>query len=304
MPLSTPGLGRAYFAAQAIAGALWWIGVFVSEGVRRTTLGGLDPVIVAVFDIPLFVFTSALAAANNRFAVWIVAPWTILVAAGMALYATVTGEAGPGVLLMVAAAGGSAVAGALLLVGRVPTEWILIGPFRFRAARQTSTGGHLGRTGAQIVLFWGLFLVAIPAALVFLEHRWQVHIALPTPVRVAGVVILLAASALGLWSAVTMSTRGEGSPLPSAMPRRLVVAGPYRFVRNPMAVSGIAQGVAVGLIAGSWLVVLYALIGSLIWNWVVRPLEEQDLHERFGVEFAEYCAAVSCWVPRLRPVRR
>jgi protein-S-isoprenylcysteine O-methyltransferase Ste14 len=96
-----------------------------------------------------------------------------------------------------------------------------------------------------------------------------------------------------------MSSRGAGTPLPSAMPNHLVIAGPYRWVRNPMAVAGITQGVAVGLVLGSWLVIAYSMIGSLLWNYAVRPLEEADLEERFGAEFRQYRDAVRCWIPRV-----
>lgn len=94
-----------------------------------------------------------------------------------------------------------------------------------------------------------------------------------------------------------MSTLGNGTPLPSAMPNHLVIAGPYRWIRNPMAAAGILQGAAVGVILQSWLVVAYAVVGSLVWNYVVRPLEESDLEERFGEEFRQYRDAVRCWVP-------
>jgi protein-S-isoprenylcysteine O-methyltransferase Ste14 len=96
-----------------------------------------------------------------------------------------------------------------------------------------------------------------------------------------------------------MSTLGRGTPLPSAMPNRLVIAGPYRWVRNPMAVAGIMQGVAVGLILSSWLVVAYAVVGSLVWNYAVRPSEEADLRSRFGADFARYESEVRCWLPRV-----
>ena len=82
------------------------------------------------------------------------------------------------------------------------------------------------------------------------------------------------------------------------MPRRLVISGPYRVVRNPMAIAGITQGVAVGLMLGSWLVVVYTLCGSLVWNWVIRPFEEDDLAYRFGAEFEAYRSRVGCWIPR------
>jgi protein-S-isoprenylcysteine O-methyltransferase Ste14 len=257
-------------------------------------------VLVAAFDLPLFVGASALAAVGVRFAVWIAAPWTALVAAGMAVYATVAERAGWGALLMTAAAIGSAGAAMLVLTGRLPAERILVGPFAFRAARSTAARDNVGRTGAQIAVFWGLFLVVIPVVIAAIEQRWGLQLAAPAAVRVAGAVILVAASALGIWSALAMSLRGEGTPLPSAMAHRLVVTGPYRYVRNPMALAGIAQGVAVGLMLGSWLVVLYALSGSLFWNRIVRPLEEADLQARFGVEFAAYRDRVACWIPRLR----
>jgi hypothetical protein len=95
-----------------------------------------------------------------------------------------------------------------------------------------------------------------------------------------------------------MSTLGDGTPLPAAMPNRLVIAGPYRWVRNPMAVAGIVQGAGVGLILESWLVLAYAVAGSLVWNYAIRPLEEYDLSERFGEQFLHYRNTVRCWTPQ------
>lgn len=290
--------GRLYFAAQAIAGALWWIAVFTVPAVRDATLGRIDPVLMAALDLPLFVLASAVAALGRRWAVWIAAPWTVAVTAGMIAYATLTGLAGWGAVAMIAAAAGSVAAAMLVILGRLPAEWIIRGPFAFRLARPGTTGTHVRRTGAQLVLFWGLFLVVFPLVIVVLERRWRLDVPVPAAVPIAGIVLLVAASALGIWSAVTMSTRGEGTPLPSATARRLVIAGPYRWVRNPMAVAGIAQGAAVGLVAGSWLVVVYAVAGSFVWNELVRPLEEADLEARFGEEYRDYRDHVACWVPR------
>lgn len=149
------------------------------------------------------------------------------------------------------------------------TEWILFGPFAIRLAPAASTSTHVARTTGQVVVFWGLFLAVFPVIIAVIERRWNLHVPFPDAVRWAGLVLLLAASALGIWSAVAMSTRGEGTPLPSATARRLVV--------------------------------VYALCGSLVWNWVVRPLEEADLTERFGAAYAEYADAVRCWVPRTTP---
>lgn len=299
-------LGRAYFGLQAVAGAAWWIGVFASETVRRATLGDLDPLLVAAFDIPLFVAASVLAAFGLRWACWIAAPWAVLVAVGLAIYATLAGLAGWGVVCMIAASIGSLGAGLLVVFGRIPSERVLRGPLAFREAGSASPGLQLRRTLLQMLGFWAVFLAVLPGIIQFCEFRWALHVELDVQqalrLRAAGLALLVAMSGLGLWSAVAMSTRGDGTPLPSAHPRKLVIAGPYRFVRNPMAVAGVGQAVGVGLILGSWLVVLYALIGGLYWNFLVRPVEEADLERRFGEPYADYRRHVRCWITRLKPV--
>ncbi|MEB4615931.1 isoprenylcysteine carboxylmethyltransferase family protein [Leucobacter sp. M11] len=290
-------LGRAYFAVQAAGGATWWLLVFTGERVRQATLGGLDPVLVFALDLPLFVLASPLAAAGVRWALWLATGWTVLVALLMVGYATVTGLAGWGALCMLAAGGGSVLAATLIRTGGLPSAVLFSGPFAFRTARPAGSGAHLGRTAGQIVLFWGVFLAVIPAVIAAVERRWQLAVEVPAAVRGIGLVLLVGASALGLCSAAVMSRLGAGTPLPSAMPARLVTRGPYRWVRNPMAVAGIAQGVGVGLLLGSWLVVGYAVCGSLFWHVLIRPREEQDLLERFGEPYRAYRGRVRVWLP-------
>jgi protein-S-isoprenylcysteine O-methyltransferase Ste14 len=290
-------IGRAYFGFQAVAGAVWWMGVFAFPVVQTATLGELPPTLVAAVDIPLFVIASALVAAGQRWAVGIVVPWTVLVTGGLALYATITTHAGWGALLMAAAAVGGVGAGMLVILGRIPTERMLVGPLGFRDARAASPGIHATRTAGQLVVFWSLFLGVLPAAIALVEHRWELHVPFPPAVVIAGVVLFALASVLGLWSAFAMSTRGAGTPLPSAATTRLVIDGPYRYVRNPMAIAGIIQGTAVGLVAQSWLVVGYAIAGSVVWNWLVRPLEEADLAAKFGDAYLAYRSRVRCWIP-------
>ena len=99
-----------------------------------------------------------------------------------------------------------------------------------------------------------------------------------------------------------MATAGRGTPLPTSPARRLVIAGPYRWVRNPMALAGVLQAVGVGLWLGSWVVVAYALCGAVLWHVVVRPQEERELIERFGEPYEHYRRAARCWLPRTTPL--
>jgi protein-S-isoprenylcysteine O-methyltransferase Ste14 len=62
-----------------------------------------------------------------------------------------------------------------------------------------------------------------------------------------------------------------------------------------MAISGVGQGLAVGLFLGSPLVLIYALMGGLIWQLIFRPLEEDNLQARFGSDYEDYRREVKCW---------
>lgn len=178
-------------------------------------------------------------------------------------------------------------------------------PYRERVARPRSRTGHLAATAAQIVWFWGLFLVVLPHAIARLEFEvlgWQ-PLDLGSAQRTGGWVLLGTASAAGLHSAWLFATRGQGTPLPFDTTRRLVVAGIYAHLRNPMAVAGLAQGLAVSCLLGSRLGVGYVLAGALAWNQIARPREERALRERFGASYEAYRGAVPCWWPRLRRYR-
>jgi protein-S-isoprenylcysteine O-methyltransferase Ste14 len=174
---------------------------------------------------------------------------------------------------------------------------------KFKPASPATAARNLTKTLLQTVVFWCVFLMAAPLALVALEGALGVPpFAFPTQSWSPWIVFAFA-SALGLGSGACMAVRGAGTPLPLDCPRRLVVAGPYRYVRNPMAIAGLVQGACVGLVLGSLLTIAYVIAGGLLWNTVVRPVEERDLEARFGSDFQAYRAAVRCWRPRRRPYR-
>lgn len=300
-----PSKARVYFAAQAVAGALWWLSVFASDDVRWWTLGDWNPGLLVGPDLVLFVGASAVAAVLGS-PVWagVASAWTTLVAIALTVYAIVAREAGWGAVLMVIATVCALAATLTLRTGRLPLQWFFIGPFAFRVAGNHSRGRHLRSSLLQLVLFWTAFLILLPLGLSWAERRLRLDWA-PLQRSVftrAGPIVFFVASAFGLWSCVSMALRGEGTPLPAATARNLVVVGPYRFVRNPMAVAGALQTVGVGLWRGSWMVIVSSITGALIWNTFIRPEEEADLAARFGSDYVAYRAAVRCWVPIRRRV--
>ena len=167
----------------------------------------------------------------------------------------------------------------------------------FRQAPPTTARWLFLRTGAQIIVFWGLFLFVIPPLIARFDPS---AVAVPAfaPKHVVSIALFVTASSLGLASALAMVRRGQGTPLPMDGPRRLVVSGPYAWVRNPMAVAGLTQGAAVALWLGSPLVLIYVLAGGVAWHRLVRPVEEAYLADTFGDEYRAYRARVPLWLPR------
>ena len=122
--------------------------------------------------------------------------------------------------------------------------------------------------------------------------------------QLIGCLLLVVGLALFVASLRRFDREGKGTLAPWDPPRRLVVRGPYAYVRNPM-ISGV-----VFVLLGEALLLLsrphleWALIFLLI-NAVYIPLLEGPLlRERFGDEYPEYCRHVPRLLPRLRPWRR
>ena len=171
----------------------------------------------------------------------------------------------------------------------------------FRRAKAASTNYILLKTLTQITVVWSLILLVFPFAITLLEDKLGItRFQFPFQKSLA-VILFIGISIVGVWSAVVMSRIGKGTPLPLDHATDLVVVGPYKYVRNPMALSGIGQGLAVALFLGSPLVAIYALTGTAIWQFIFRPIEEDDLELRFGPAFIEYRSAVKCWLPRRTP---
>jgi len=96
---------------------------------------------------------------------------------------------------------------------------------------------------------------------------------------------------------------GRGTPAPVAPPKKLVVVGFYRYVRNPMYLGFFAGWAGLWVIFGHADKALIAAAMAVVLGVAlfVRLYEEPTLRKMFGTEYEEYCRNVKAWVPRVRP---
>jgi protein-S-isoprenylcysteine O-methyltransferase Ste14 len=130
---------------------------------------------------------------------------------------------------------------------------------------------------------------------------WEVRRPLPywAPVRVLGVVLIVAGAAVLIHSFIRFVVEGAGTPAPVAPTERLVVGGLYRYVRNPMYLGVLATIVGQALVLGQPALLTYALVMFVIVAAFVRLYEEPVLRRRFGAQYEAYRRAVPAWWPRL-----
>jgi protein-S-isoprenylcysteine O-methyltransferase Ste14 len=124
------------------------------------------------------------------------------------------------------------------------------------------------------------------------------------PGHLGGVVLFAAGSSLLAACIWEFAQRGGGTLSPLDPPRRLVISGLYRFVRNPMYVGGALVLIGTNLIAPSLGLLAYSLTWFALVSTFVRLYEEPALRRAFPDDYQAYFAAVPRWIPRLTPARR
>jgi len=273
---------------QAVIISLWWLGVSLNNSFRNAfAFEGTDTRLISFFVVPdfvLLVLLSLLRAYKEE-------KWIEYLILGGFLYAALLCLN----ISMITKSG--ILPTGLMFLGLGFNVFIVFSDQLFVESRHSNIKINALKTFVQIVLIWTLTLFVIPSLLlnaagkkVELNFDWM---------QIGSIVLFILFSLLGLYSSYHLVKYGSGTPLPLDQTQKLVISGPYGYVRNPMAVAGIGQGLAVSLFCGSYAVLLYVLLGAVVWHWFVRPIEEEDMNNRFGEPYMQYKQKVRCWIPRL-----
>lgn len=145
------------------------------------------------------------------------------------------------------------------------------------------------------------FNAAITIPLLILYFSDCLHFSKNTALICLGLALFLLGFFLSLWTMLLFANIGRGTLAPWNPTKKLVVLGPYAYVRNPML-----SGVLTIILGESFIfcspgVFTWALLFFLINTLYFIFSEEPGLEKRFGAEYLKYKKNVPRWIPRLRP---
>ena len=123
----------------------------------------------------------------------------------------------------------------------------------------------------------------------------------PPAVRALGVALIVAGVLVNIATFARFPVEGAGTPFPTNPPssRKVMVGGPYRYVRNPMYVSYIVAIIGEALLLSRPVLFIYLLVVVAFVAGFVRWWEEPTMAKRFGARYEAYRKQVPGWWPRL-----
>ena len=149
-----------------------------------------------------------------------------------------------------------------------------------------------------------LFTVVVPGTVAF-YIPWAIAADDPAPSAGLGATLRLLAplplavgAAIYLWCVWDFATFGRGTPAPIDAPKKLVVHGLYRYVRNPMYVGVLCVILGWACFFAAPSLLLYAGGIAGVFHTFTVLYEEPTLRRLFGADYETYCSRVNRWLPR------
>jgi protein-S-isoprenylcysteine O-methyltransferase Ste14 len=109
-----------------------------------------------------------------------------------------------------------------------------------------------------------------------------------TPAAWEAVPVIAAGIALYGWCLWNFAAVGRGTPGPWDAPSRVVAAGPYRWVRNPIYLAALLIVLGEAWLFLSPALLAYAGVMAVLFHLFVIGYEEPTLRRRFGGTYLEY----------------
>ena len=151
----------------------------------------------------------------------------------------------------------------------------------------------------RLVLRNVLFTLVVPAAGGVYAPWWILTRdgSAPTIAAWPAAIVIVSGAALYVACLCNFATLGRGTPGLWDAPRRLVAAGPYAWVRNPIYIAALLIVIGEAWLFLSLPLLMYAGALGAGFHLLVVGYEEPTLRHRFDSEYDEYRSRVARWIP-------
>ena len=123
------------------------------------------------------------------------------------------------------------------------------------------------------------------------DYPWSLIVGIP--IIIIGFILMMLS--------VLYFLKVRGTPVPFSPPPKLVIIGPYKYVRNPMLTGIFIQLFGLGIILGSIsLIFIFTPIFIILNVWELKKVEEPELEKRFGKDYVEYKKQAPMFFPWFR----
>jgi len=145
--------------------------------------------------------------------------------------------------------------------------------------------------GTMLVLLPSYLVGNDPALFSFSIFRW-----LAVPLWAAGAAAMV-------WCARVFVVHGQGTPLPTQPPRKLMTRGLYRMIRNPIYLGAVIFLLGFVFWHPASSILGMPIIVAISAHLFVILYEEPHLRKAFGSEYEQYCRNVPRWFPEWRKTK-
>jgi protein-S-isoprenylcysteine O-methyltransferase Ste14 len=122
---------------------------------------------------------------------------------------------------------------------------------------------------------------------------------IPQPYNLIGILFIPVGMLLMIWANYALLHIGKiglRNREPMQRPSSLVLAGPYRFSRNPLYLGGLLALLGLIIVWSSIVTAFLAILVYIIFRYVFIKKEEIILEEEFGDEYRDFKKRVRRWL--------
>jgi protein-S-isoprenylcysteine O-methyltransferase Ste14 len=139
-----------------------------------------------------------------------------------------------------------------------------------------------------------IYFVVVPA---IIHCRFEMLLFQNLFSTILGSLFILTGIGFITWTNVLFVSFADGTMLRLDAPKKMVVLGPFRYVRNPIATAMVTILWGEAMLFGSLFIFGWSIVYFILINAYILYKEEPELARKFGEAYLRYKQLVPRWIP-------